>query len=158
MASLAGRTLWRPIGGGAFGGLVFLVLLSRLASPHLPAKAPPPDTPPLASRVVSAAVAPADVQIQAPLSRAVRTVPLYIPTAMLPKAEPRPTVMPVVLNEPEPQKPRLQAKPPPSAKKRYRRASLGGQKPAGRFARFCAGSGRDRYSWMRVNGRKRYCK
>jgi hypothetical protein len=76
---------------------------------------------------------------------------------MQPPAEKPPVVMPYLLDKAEPIAART---PQPKSKpaRTFKRAVLGPPQPVGRFARFCRGPGRDKFSWMRVKGRKRYCK
>ena len=152
---LAGKAMLRTVIVGAFGGVAFLVLLSRLgSSPDHPAETPPSASP-KASRVTPAVVAPPDVRLHVPATKPVRVIQIWVPD-VAPLAEP------VVLPPPPPQVRPLVRAPAELAealppKPRFKRAALGKPTP-GRFARFCRQKGRDRFSWMKVNGRKRYCK
>ena len=161
-----GWELVRSSTGGALAGCLILAFLSRLPWETAPAQGPSP----VIHSPRPAMVAPADVTPQGALTRVVKTMPLFVPQEFRPaappdwpmvaKAEPPKAILPA---------PQAARKPPPATRvaaipekpagrprRRARMASLG--QAGSPFARFCAGKGRDRYSWMRLNGRKRFCK
>jgi hypothetical protein len=121
---------------------------------------------------------PAAVPSPMPSDRKVRTIPIYTGEALSakrlafsdtpapivePSMPPPPVMPPAPIAKPTPSLPPPPAMPgatqPPAAKPDVRSAkprSSRVTKPADRFTRFCRGRGP--HSWMRFNGKKRYCK
>ena len=159
---LAGWALSRLISGSALAGL-FVLALSQLPEfpPPVVAEAPPLEK--------TDKLAPVAVAIPKPFGKPVRTIPIYMPTEKSPPlpavigpspfAVPPPPVAPIAAPiAPPPPAPveaevaPTRAKVAPAPKPERHRA----EKPKDRFSRFCRGRGPR--SWMRFNGKKRYCK